>query len=277
MTFAIILSLVAALTYGVSDFVGGFASRTVTPWAITVTGQIGGAAVMLAVALRSPFSLSASLGWAVIAGAGSALGTVCLYRGLASGRSTLVAPLSAVGAAAVPVFAAVAGGDRPQVLVWVGILVALPGIWLVSSSNSGGGGTDLSAVRDGALSGLGFGVLFTAVAQIPASAGLLPLAVQNVAAGLITVAAAVALRQSWVPSSARAWIGLPVGVLGAAATAVFMAATQAGSLSITGVVVSLYPVFTIGLSILVLRERLGRPQGLGVLLCGLSVAFIAAG
>ncbi|HYN95304.1 MAG TPA: EamA family transporter [Pilimelia sp.] len=280
MTLAIALSLAAALTYGVIDFVGGFASRTVTPWAIAVTGQVGGGLAMLVVAFASAGSVTAEhLGWAALAGAGSAAGTVYLYRGLASGRSTLVAPLSAVGAAAVPVFAAVVGGDRPPVLVWAGILVALPGIWLVAMS--GGGelreGTDLAAIRDGALSGLGFGVLFTAVGQIPASAGFLPLAVQNGAAGVVTVAAAGALRQSWVPSTGRAWIGLPLGVLGAAGTAVFMTATQAGSLSITGVVVSLYPVFTIALSILLLRERLGRPQGLGVLLCGVSVALIAAG
>jgi drug/metabolite transporter (DMT)-like permease len=56
-----------------------------------------------------------------------------------------------------------------------------------------------------------------------------------------------------------------------------MTATQAGRLSVTGAVVLLYPVFTIALSMLLLRERVGRPQGLGMPLCGMSVAFIAAG
>ncbi|WP_179277565.1 DMT family transporter [Actinoplanes regularis] len=279
MTVAIVLSLAAALTYGICDVGGGFTSRTVSPWAITVTGQLGGGLAMLAAAAGTSGTVTAGhLGLAGLAGAGSAAGTVYLYRGLASGRSTLVAPLSAVGAAAVPVFAGVTAGERPPLIVWAGILVALPGIWLVATSGGGPrAGTDLAAIRDGALSGLGFGVLFTAVGQIPASAGLLPLAIQNAAAGLVTVAAALALRQSWLPSTRRAWFGLPIGVLGAGGTALFLTATHAGSLTITGVVVSLYPVFTIALSVLLLGERVGRWQGLGVLLCGVSIAFIAAG
>lgn len=281
MTLAIVLALAAAMAYGVSDFVGGFVSRAVTPWTIAVTGQLGGGLVMLVAAVRSPGAVTLThLAWALLAGAASAIGTVYLYRGLASGKSTLVAPLSAVGAASVPVFVAVVGGDRPPALVWAGILVALPGIWLVAGSSGNDGkktGTDRGALRDGAVSGLAFGVLFTAVAQIPSSAGLMPLAVQNLVAAAVTVAAAVALKQQWLPTTRKAWTGVPAGILGAAGTALFMAASQAGRLSVTGVVVSLYPVFTIALSMLLLRERVGRPQGLGMLLCGMSVAFIAAG
>lgn len=309
MTVALVLALAAALTWGISDFVGGFAARAATPWAVVVAGQIGGGLTMLAVALASPGRPEAHhLGWAALAGAGSAVGTVHLYRGLASGRSSLVAPLSAVGATAVPVLAAVAlGGDRPTALVWAGIVAALPGIWLVATTptaeaDAAGHDTDapgrttagphtataahaaaagrenhVSALRDGVFSGLGFGVMLAAVGQIPASAGFLPLALQNVVACAVTIAAATVLRQSWLPATRRAWAGLPTGVLGATGTAVFMTATQAGSLSVASVLASLYPVFTIALSMVFLRERVGRVQAAGVVLCGVAVALIATG
>ncbi|MFC7548647.1 EamA family transporter [Plantactinospora sp. GCM10030261] len=280
MTLAVGLALVAAMAYGVSDFVGGCASRLVTPWAIVLTGQVGGGLAMLIVAANSPGTMVvAHLAWAVLAGTSSAAGTVFLYRGLSTGHSALVAPSSAVVAATVPVMTAVVGGERPQMMVWAGIALSLPGIWLVAASSGKAPrpAGHASALRDGILSGMGFGGLFAAVGQIPSSAGMFPLALQNVAAGLFTVVAAVMLGQTWVPSTARAWVGLPIGVLGATGTAVFMVATQAGQLSVTSVVVSLYPVFTVALSMLFLRERVGRPQSVGLVLSGIAVACIAAG
>ena len=88
---------------------------------------------MLVIGLLLPGSPAArDFAWALLAGAGSATGSIFLFRGLARGRMGLVAPISAVGAAALPVLAGVALGERPSWLAWVGVLAALPGIWLVS-------------------------------------------------------------------------------------------------------------------------------------------------
>ena len=81
-----------------------------------------------------------AMAWAVLAGVGSGVGTGFLYRGLASGRMGVVAPISAVGAAVVPVLAGTLGGERLSLVVWSGIVLALPGIWLVGWSF----GTDLT-------------------------------------------------------------------------------------------------------------------------------------
>lgn len=273
---AVLLALVAALAYGLSDFVGGVASKRVSPWAVALGAQAAGAVVVLLIALvvhGSP--TSGDLRWAVVAGLGNGVGTAFLYRGLAAGRMGVVAPISAVGAALVPVAAGVVSGERPGVPVWVGILAALPGIWLVSREP--GVGTAGAGIGDGVLAGLGFGTLFAALAQVPEEAGFLPLAVNQVIGALTVVVVATLLRRAWVPREPRAAIGAVSGVLGAVATGSFLVATQHGLLTVTSVLTSLYPAVTVLLAAAVLRERVHRAQALGLGLCGVAVALVAAG
>ena len=130
---AILLSLLAATSYGLADFVGGVTSKRVSPWSVALVAQLGGAVLVFLVTLWVPGSpTAADLAWSVVAGLGNGFGTAFLYRGLSAGRMGVVAPVSGVGAALVPVAVGVLTGERPSALVWVGILLALPGIWLVA-------------------------------------------------------------------------------------------------------------------------------------------------
>src|SRR5687768_17628191 len=94
-----------------------------------------------------------SLWWAAVAGVGNGFGTAFLYRGLSSGRMGVVAPISAVGAAVVPVVAGLVGGERPGGVVWLGIATALPGIWLVSRESELTGAPAQGGISDGVLAG----------------------------------------------------------------------------------------------------------------------------
>ena len=91
------------------------------------------------------------------------------------------------------------------------------------------------------------------------------------------VAVAVALRQPWLPRERRAALGLTAGVLGALATGLFMVASRGGHLTVASVVVSLYPAFTVLLAALLLRERVHGVQAVGLAMCAVSVALVAAG
>ncbi|MCW2792678.1 MAG: protein of unknown function transrane [Nocardioides sp.] len=279
---AILLALLAAASYGLSDFVGGVSSKRTSPWAVALTAQLAGAALVLLLTVFVDGSPTrADLLWSVVAGLGNGFGTAFLYRGLASGRMGVVAPVSGVGAALVPVAVGVLTGERPEVLVWLGILVALPGIWMVSREPSSGGAPGAgglgSGLTDGILAGLGFGTLFAALAQIPEEAGFLPLALNQVVAGLAIVAVATALRSAWVPRERAALGGAVSGALGALATGSFLVATHSGYLTVTAVIASLYPAFTIMLAASVLREHVHRAQALGLGLCAVAIALVAAG
>ena len=279
---AILLALGAAVSYGLSDFVGGVFSKRASPWAVAFVGQVAGGVLMLGLAMVvAGDATGPDLGWAVLAGVGNGLGTVFLYRGLSSGRMGVVAPVSGVGAALLPVAVGLLGGERPAVLVWLGIVAAMPGIWLVAREPAGedvtGGVPGGSGVLDGVLAGLGFGTLFAALSQIPESAGLSPLAVNQLVGATVIVLAATAARAAWVPQSRAAYGGVVNGVLGATATVAFLLATQQGFLTVTAVLASLYPAFTVLLAATVLREHVHRWQAVGLVLCGAAVTLVAAG
>jgi uncharacterized membrane protein len=276
---SILLSLLAAASYGLGDFNGGVFSKRGGPWAVSLMAQVGGTVLVVLVALALGGSPDAGdLGWAVLAGVANGFGTAFLYRGLSSGRMGVVAPVSGVGAVLVPVVVGVLTGERPAVLVWIGVLLALPAIWLVSrepveAATPAGG----SGLVDGVLAGLGFGTLFAALAQIPAEAGFLPLALNQLVAGFAIVAVAVSLRQDWVPRNRYALGGLISGGLGALATGLFQVATHHGYLSVAAVITSLYPAFTVLLAAAVLREQVHRTQAYGLALCAGAVVLVAAG
>jgi drug/metabolite transporter (DMT)-like permease len=282
MSIGIVLALVAAVGYGAADFVGGLTARRVSPWAVALAGQLAGGLAMLAVGLSLPGQARpADFAWALMAGLGSAVGTVFLYRGLARGRMGVVAPVSGVGAALVPVFVGVALGERLGTLTWVGVLVALPGIYLVSREVADRTGRSWGGIADGALAGLGFGLLFVALAQVPESAGVLPLAANQGVGAVFTLMAAGLLRQPWVPRDrtgrrAAGW-GAVGGLLGTAGTAAFLLASHSADLAVTGVLASLYPAVTVLLAATVLREPFRLSQGLGLLVCGASVGLVAMG
>jgi len=276
---AIVLSLCAALAYGLSDFVGGVVSRRISPWTIAFMAQLGGALAILVLSLLVDGSpRSADVGWALLAGLGNGVGTAFLYRGLSSGRMGVVAPISGVGAALVPLLVGLVTGERPGLLAWVGIVAALPAIWLVAREPapdpSTTSGSAASGVVDGVLAGLGFGLLFAALGQIPEESGLLPLALNQVVGTAIVAGLALAMGHQFWPRRAMAYVGMVSGVLGAAATVLFLMATQTGLLTISAVITSLYPAFTVLLAAALLRERIHRDQGVGLLLCALAVGLI---
>jgi uncharacterized membrane protein len=277
---ALVLALLSALAYGLSDFLGGILSRRTSAWSVAVVGQVSNVLCVGAVAFFVPGDPSPGhFAWAAVAGIGSGCGAGFLYRGLGSGRMAVVAPVSAVGAAVVPVLVGGLTGERPSVLVWLGIAAAVPGIWLVSSTPEGRSDQTASSAGlvDGALAGLGFGVLFASLGQIPRSAGWWPLTVtQGVAVPAVVVLAA-ALRAEWVPRGRGVGWAVLIGPLGAAATGFFLLAAQQGYLTVAGVIASLYPASTVLLAALVLHERVHRTQGAGLGLCALAIACVASG
>jgi uncharacterized membrane protein len=283
---AVLFALCSALAYGLSDFIGGTVSRRTSAWAVAIVGQTSSTVCTAVVAGLVAGSPSVTdFGWAVVAGIGGGVGTGLLYRGFAAGRMSVVAPVSAVGTAVVPVLAGSLTGERPALLVWLGIVVALPGIWLVSSSPDAPSLQEVTGTRgrlpvglvDALLAGLGFGISFTALGQIPSGAGLWPLALAQAVSVPAVLVLAVCLGGQWVPRGRNVrWAAL-AGPLGATAAGSFLLATQHGYLTVAGVLASLYPATTVLLAAMVLREKIHRAQGIGLGLCAMAIALVAGG
>ncbi len=287
---AVLFALFSASAYGLSDFLGGVLSRKGSAWPVAVAGQVSAALCTSAVALfAGGHPSSGHFAWAVLAGVGTAVGTGFLYRGLASGRMGVVAPISAVGTALVPVVVGIATGDRLSWIVYLGVAAALPGLWLVSTAATSTDSTPrvpnpdahgpsrAAGLRDGGAAGLGFGVLLVALGQVPSGAGLWPLAACQATSVPVLIAIAVGLRAAWKPGDRASRLALLTGPIGTLATAAFLLAAQHGYLAVAGIITSLYPASTILLATAILHERIQLLQAIGLGLCGIAVACVAAG
>jgi drug/metabolite transporter (DMT)-like permease len=279
----VVLALAAAILYGVSDFVGGLGSRRLSVWPVGLLACVGGFLGAVVIALARPGDPTGShVAWAMLAGVGSGSGTAFLYRGLSAGRMGVVAPVSAVGAVLLPLLAGLLTGERPDLLAWAGIVIALPGIWLVSREEgpvdgSSGAGNAASGLVDGVLAGVGFGVLFAALGQVPDTAGYWPLAVNQGMSVVALTVVAVAVGGDPRPRRRAEAVGLLPGVLATLAVLCFSLATHHGLLSLAAVITSLYPAFTVLLAILVLREHVHRAQALGLGLCAVTIVLVSVG
>lgn len=278
-----VLALASALMYGMSDFAGGLLARRTSVWAVAVVTQVTSLLLIGVAAVLLPGRpAGADLAWGALGGVGTGIGTAFLYRGLASGKMGVVAPLSAVGATIVPVAVGLVTGERPSLLTWGGIVCAVPAIWLVSSAadrvaETGAARRIGEGVADGLLAGLGFGVFFAALGQVPEGAGLGPVVVVEVFAIITVILLAVLFREPWIPRDVESLSAIGVGALAVGATVLFLLASQSGLLTVAAVLSSLYPAFTVVLAATVLREPIRGSQGMGLVLATFAVALVAAG
>jgi len=276
MIMGILLGLAAALLYGASDFGGGLLSRRFGPLRVTVIGAAAAAALAWAVLIMSggPGPSARAVAWGLASGLAGGVGTLVLYRGLARGQMSVVGPVSAVGAAVVPVVAGIAMGERPSVLAVAGVLVALPAIMLAAAGGSVRGKL-AAGLTDGLVAGLAFGILFIGLAQAGRNAGLWPVASEQTGALLPVLAAAVKSRQPLRIPVRAVGLSALAGASGMAATLAYFYATHFSMLAVAAVLVSLYPGVTVLLARLMLHERFSHAQRAGLGLCTLAIIAIA--
>ncbi|MDQ3983515.1 MAG: DMT family transporter [Actinomycetota bacterium] len=280
---AIVLGLAAALTYGAGDFVGGLVSRRAPLFSVVLLSQIAGTALLLAAV---PFFVDSgptgsALTWGAASGAAGATGVLFLYKGLATGRMSVVAPITSVEAAVVPVFWGLATGERPSAVALAGVAVALAAVVLVAGFEpSRRAAADVRllspGVPDALVAGLAFGLFFILLDGAGDDTSLWPL-VGGRTASLTVLCVLVVLRRERI--SAAPGTRMPIvaaGLLDVAANLFYLLSTREGLLTIVAVLTSLYPATTILLARIVLGERMGRLQIGGLALAATGVVMMAA-
>jgi uncharacterized membrane protein len=246
------IALPTAVAYGIADFAGGLATRRAPVLAVTAVVQGVGLLALLPVALLVPGRPSSSaLVLGALAGIAGGAGLLLYLRALAVGPMGVVAPLSAVVGAGLPLLVGVLNGERPGLLTLVAVGIALVSILMATAGTS-----PVAAGRHGPVLGLaagvGFGLFFIGLDATPPDSGLWPLlagrTVSVVVLGVLVLASGSVARPS----------GLMIvsGVMDTAANAGFLLATRLGDLGVSAVVVSLYPVVVVVLARFVLGERL---------------------
>jgi drug/metabolite transporter (DMT)-like permease len=276
----LLLAGLAGVAYGIADFLGGLASTTLRAERVAVVAQAVGLVVtlgLLPVVGASPSG--ADLAWGAAAGVGGGAGIAALYRALAIGPMNVAAPTAAVVGSVVPVGVGLSFGERPGPVALAGVACALLAVWLVGSAPhpDASPGRGRRAALVGALAGAGLGAATVAFGRTSAEAGLWPLAAAKAATVALLLPVGGADGRGGAPNGRGPRLALAAGLADAAATVLLVLAVQRGPLSLVGVLVSLYPASTVVLARVVLAERVGRAQALGLGLAAAAVVMIAAG
>lgn len=274
----IILALTASIAWGGADFLGGLTTRRIPLLRVLTISQAAGlvALVVIVVARKVPLPQPASLEPAVLAGVCVTVGLTALYRALAVGVMSVVAPIAATSAV-IPVVVGIGLGDRPSTVQVMGTIAALFGVIMaVCKSNddrvaerriAGGAGLALVAA-------VAFGGFFVALHGSHGDLFWVMLVQRSTTVTLLLVAA-LAVAPGLVPQSRDTAPLILIGLLDAGATTLFIASSRLGMLSVVSVVASLYPVATIVLAQLILGEKMSRFQRMGVGLALIGIALIA--
>jgi uncharacterized membrane protein len=270
------LALASAACYGAADFLGGIASKRAPTVVIAFVAQLAGLVLLVLVLplLPSGSPQRSDYLWGAASGVAGGTGVALLYRALAVGTMSIVAPTTAVCAAAVPVLVALALGDRPGPLAGVGIVLAVMSIVLLSRGRSIDEAPKAqSGIALAVTSGIAVGVFFLCLARTSEGAGIWPLIAGRSVSVPLFVAMAAMSRTSFGLERGVAGTAIGCGTLDMLANALYLVATREGPLSLVATLASLYPASTVLLARVTLGERLSRSQALGVV-CALAAVVL---
>ena len=269
------LALASAAVWGGGDFSGGLASRRISAFQVLTLSSLSGLLLLILFALvrGEPLPQGREIGYALAAGVAGSIGLAALYRALSIGKSAVVAPTAGVIGAAAPVAFTALNAGAPAPLQMAGFALALAGIFLVSRSSADAGPSARRGFPLAVLAGLGFGAFFILVAHAGAQLVFTPLILTRVTEVLVALVL-LALARQRIPSPRANPVALLAGALDAGGNMLYVLAGQFTRLDVAAVIASLYPASTVILSAIILKERVGRGQRVGVALCLAAILLI---
>ena len=286
---AIAMGIATGLVYGFADFFGALASRKLRPLLVTgLAGWAGLAALSVAICtgtLHAGFTPATVLA-GFVGGLFSAGALASLYQGLALGPISIVSPLAAVTGAIVPaVVGSVFLNETFGFTAWIAIALILVAIVLVGYHPEGSSAQRPTArsLGFGLFAGLGIGAVLVSLHSAPATDGVGAILLMRVVNAMIlgAVLAGILVREKgrvsdFADIGVSMWFTIfATGFLDATANVLFVFASRIGSLTVVSVLTSLYPLGTILLARIVLKEKLSANQNIGVALALLASVMLA--
>lgn len=277
----VVLGLLAAVLYGVGDFAGGISARRVDRRNSAITVLLHsypvGAVLMAALLPLFPGHLDARvLLFGTLGGLAGLVGVSIMYQLMVTAPMNIISPVTAVLAAIVPVVVGVGIGERPATTAWLGILVGIGAVVLVSRTTEEHphGRIGLTVLALAFVAGVGFGLYFVFLARAGHDSGLWPLVISRVASAIAIVPLASRLDGFARIRGRVLTIAILAGVCDASANMAFLLASRAGLLSLASVLTALYPAVTVLLAVALLGEHTTKTQRLGLALAAASVVLI---
>jgi drug/metabolite transporter (DMT)-like permease len=271
-----VYGLAAVLTWGTSDFLGGYATRRANAFLFTTVVNMGGLVLAgtLAWASHAAFPSGRSVAWVLAGGFSAGASLAIFYRALSLGRMGLTAPVAAVLSAAIPTVISMFTEGMPGRISILGFILAAIGLWLITRAENGATPEGIGLAL---FAGTGFAGFYLCVRQA-GDASPFWIATLSRGGALLITGSIVALQREFSDITAVGvrW-GVLTGCVDSIGTILFVRASQTGRLDEAVVISSLYPAVTVLLARLFLKEHLTRWRFVGLLAALAAVPMIAAG
>ena len=284
----IIMGFATSLVYGFADFFGALSSKKIKPILVTLFSGLSGLAFLL---VMSPFfgipANQPAIFWGVLAGLGSAVAITTLYASLAIGPISILSPLGAVMSALIPMgYAALFKHEAFTLAGWLALLGILVAVVLVGFIP--GEAVRLPSAKGlilGLTAGTFIGLILIFINQAPTNSGLTSVAVMRAVSAatiglfiLVSYLTRRSFEKSDLKVSGKTWATIALtGVLDSSANVFFLIAMRFGSLTVVSVLTALYPLGTLILARVFLKEKIAKVQLAGVLLALSCSALLASG
>lgn len=279
---SLLLAVTAAIAYGLSDFVGGLASRkTHALHVVLVSYPVSVVLVAIVAPLAGGTADAAAMTWGAVSGVAGGLAVLWFYAAMASGPMSVVSPVAALLSAALPLLVGLVQGEDPGAVALVGAVLAVAAVVLVSKEDRGPVDEVVPArftpkvmvLTAGA--GIMFALYFALLDRVEAGTGLWPIVLSRAVASATVLVAAAGTRRVRLARGRAGALALVAGGLDVLASVTMLYGLQAGLLSLVSVLASLYPAATVLMARFVLGERSGPVQKVGLVVAAVSVALIA--
>ncbi|MFD4137394.1 EamA family transporter [Streptomyces sp. NPDC058572] len=285
-----LFALATSLLWGLADFGGGLLTRRTPALTVVVVSQSIAVLVLgtIVVATGGFAEAGPQLWYAVAAGVVGPVAMLCFYKALALGPMGVVSPLGSLGVA-VPVGIGLVLGERPGLLQFAGIAVAVMGIVLAGGPELRGAPVQRQAIIMTLVAAFGFGAVLALIAEASTTITGLFLAlfvqrVTNVTVGGAALYVSVRRGARALPEGGGLRVlltALPalafVGLADVAANGTYSVAAQTGPVTVAAVLANLYPVVTVLAALVVLKERLRTVQAAGAGLALVGTVLLATG
>ena len=276
---SIFLGLIAAVTWGASDFAGGLSSRRIGAFTSVFFAELIGLFFVLTALwfVHEPLPPLHIFLLCMGIGAIGSFSLMLLYKSMASGQMSIATPVSGVVAAVLPVIVGLYTDGSPGPARISGFCFAIAAVWLISKNTNDRIPffDQLASLRLPILAGLGFGLYFVLINHVTQEATLWPMVASRIGGTIFMFFFVKIGHEKLSPNRDVLWLMIINGVLDSVGNLAFILAGQQGRMDIASVLGSLYPGGTVILAWLFLKEKINLQQRIGIVAALTAIVLLA--
>lgn len=273
----IIFGLTAAFAWGMGDFTGGLASKKSNVYGVVLVSQTMGAIILTGIALYMGEQIppNKDLLYGGISGIGGCIGILALYYGLSTSKMGVVAPVSAVTTALIPVVFGIITEGMPSTYNIIGFIIAIIAVWFLSVNTQKKQKIFLNDLKIPIIAGIGFGIFLILIDHVSQTSIFWPVAISRYISAAIMIGLYLFKGNVYLPKTNLMPLILIAATGDAFGNILYGLAAEIGRLDIAAVTTSMYPATTILLAFIFLKENIKKQQFIGIIMALVAIVFIS--